>query len=511
MNKVKLTLIPFICVFLLATIPALAQVDASDHASPQRQIVKAPDWMFETNQVADISVYDHRELMVASGCDVNGDGYDDVLVGDRDYDYLYSRDDNGRVWLYFGSANGLSNTADIIFNPPYTNYYGFFGVQVACAGDVNNDSYEDIIIGMDNYESVYSDEGAVFVYYGSPTGPSTTYSWMARGNATYAHFGLSVDSAGDVNHDGYDDIIVGTIETYITTHVFVWYGGADGLGATGLPSNADWTAASSSPGSLDFGRTVRGIGDVNGDSFDDIMIGAFKFDGAFTDQGAVFVYYGSASGLGASGTPSNADWSALGAQTSAYLGYAGDGVGDLNGDGYDDIAVGVYGYDNPEVNEGKILVWYGSTDGLGESGNPSNADWSAETNLASMIMGYVVRPAGDVNNDGYADLLTTTPYYPYDAHGQPLTGAGAWFVWTGSANGLGESGTPANADFAGYGDQENGRLGRDDAGAADVNNDGMSDIFVAAYLYDHPEQDEGAVFGYYSIIKMFIPMVLKNP
>jgi hypothetical protein len=341
---------------------------------------------------------------------------------------------------------------------------------------------------------------------------------MARGDSTYAHFGLSVDSAGDVNGDGYDDIIVGTWEnqTYAVSHAYVWYGGATGLGDNGLPSNADWTATGPSSGVSGFGWTVRGIGDVNGDTNDDVMIGSHLYDGTITDQGAVFVYYGSASGLGSPGTPANADWTAVSAQGGSRFGWAGDGVGDLNGDGYGDLAVGAYLYDNPEVSEGKVFVWYGSASGLGNNGDPTNADWSAETNVASSL-GYVVRPGGDINGDGIADLLATANGYPFDAQGQPLTGAGAWFIWTGSASGLGVNGTPTNADYAGYGDQANGRLGRDEAGVADVNNDGLSDIFVASYLYDHGETDEGAVFGYFgkvpavNLTKEVIPASLNEP
>ena len=518
MKKVKLAPILLICVLLVATLPVLAKSISGVPFSPQSQIIKIPGWLFETNQVADISVYDHREMMVASGCDVNGDSYEDVLIGDRDYDYLNLRDDNGRAWLFFGSSSGISNIADIVFNPPYTNYYGFFGVQVACAGDVNNDGFEDIIIGMDNYDQSNQDEGAVFVYYGSPTGPNTTPSWMARGVYNYAHFGLTVDSAGDVNGDSYDDIIVGTLEQYLTSqpHVYVWYGGAAGLGENGTPTNADWTATGPSAGVSGFGRMVRGLGDVNGDSYDDIMIGSHLYDDTVTNEGAVFVYYGSAGGLGNPGTPANADWMAASAQVDSRFGYAGDGVSDLNGDGYDDIAVGAYAYDNPEISEGKVFVWYGSASGLGDDGNPTNADWNAEANISASL-GYVVRPGGDVNHDGYADLLATANGYSFDAQGQPLAGAGAWFIWAGSASGLGEHGTPANADFAGYGDQANGRLGRDDAGVADVNNDGLSDIFVASYLYDHPETDEGLIFGYYSklpavdLTKNVIPTSLVEP
>ena len=513
MKKVKIISTLLIYLLPVAALAVFAQSISRASFSPQNQIILEPDWMFETNQVADISDLDHRELMVGSGCDVNGDGFDDVLVGDRDYDYQFTKDDNGRAWLYFGQAGGLNSTPDIIFNPPYVNYYGFFGEKVDCAGDVNNDGYEDIIIGMDNYDYSYDDEGAVFVYYGSPTGPSTTYSWMARGDSTYAHFGLSVDSAGDINNDGYDDIIVGTLEDYLASlpHVYVWLGGPSGLGDPGLPSNADWTASGPSGGISGFGRTVRGIGDVNGDTYDDIMIGSFLYDGEVTNEGAVFIYYGSASGLGSPGTPANADSKAVSSQIDSRFGYAGDGVGDLNDDGYDDIAVGAFAYDHPETNEGALFVWYGSAGGFGGIGNPGNADWTAEGNVSASL-GYVVRPAGDVNDDGYADLLATAYSYPFNSQGTPLANAGAWFIWTGSASGLGENGTPITADYAGYGDQADGRLGRDDAGVADVNNDGLSDIFIASYLYDHPEIDEGVVLGYYSesyILITLLPIITR--
>jgi hypothetical protein len=174
---------------------------------------------------------------------------------------------------------------------------------------------------MDNYDGIYADEGAVFVYYGAQGGPSITYSWMGRGNSQYAHFGESADSAGDVNGDGYADIIVGAKNyySYSSRDVYVWYGGATGLGDNGTPANADWYAstplASEAPTC-----TVRGIGDVNGDGFDDVMAGAPRYDGGQTDQGAAYVWFGSSSGLGDPGTSANADWSAVGGQASAYFG-----------------------------------------------------------------------------------------------------------------------------------------------------------------------------------------------
>ena len=131
-------------------------------------------------------------------------------------------------------------------------------------------------------------------------------------------------------------------------------------------------------------------------------------------------------------------------------------------------------------------------------GNPGNADWWAESNAVSAQLGYSLRPGGDVNGDGYADLLAGAYAYPVPSGAGTLAAAGAWFVWLGGAAGLGNAGTPANADFAGYGDQTQGRLSRDDIAGGDVNGDGFSDIFAAANMYDMGETDEGVVFGYYA-------------
>jgi hypothetical protein len=509
MNKIRLHLSIVLVVITLSLTPLFVHVVNAGLLSPQAQIIMDYDWKFGTDQVPNTSPLDHRHMTVSEGCDVNGDGYDDLLVGDRDYSSSgYTQ--NGRAWLFLGSVMGLSITPDLTFDPPVNNTYGFFGTQVACAGDIDGDGDEEIMIGMDNYDNSYPDEGAVFVYYGANPIPSATYSWMARGYNTYAHLGITLDGAGDVNGDGYDVIIAGTFDTYSYAgrDAYIWYGGPTGLGDTGLPTNADWYA-SGPAGSIDFGLVVRGIGDVDGNGCDDVMVGASGYDGAFTNQGAVYVWYGSTSGLGDMGTQTNADWMATSDQEGAVFGFGGDGVGDLNGDGFDDLVIGAHGYDNPETSEGKIFVWYGSSNGLGDAGTPTNADWSAEANDVGYL-GYVARSAGDVNRDGYDDLLATAHIYPFDASGTPLSNAGAWFIWLGSETGLGDPGTPDNADLAGYGDQENGRLGRDNAGAADVNGDGLDEIFVAAFYYDDGQTDEGVVFGYdtpYQLI--FLPVIVR--
>src|SRR5947199_196981 len=84
-----------------------------------------------------------------------------------------------------------------------------FGVSVAGAGDVNGDGYGDLIVGAHYYDNGQADEGRAFAYYGSPAGLSTTPNWTAESDQVAAFFGVSVAGAGDVNADGYDDVIVG--------------------------------------------------------------------------------------------------------------------------------------------------------------------------------------------------------------------------------------------------------------------------------------------------------------
>ncbi|HNP74856.1 MAG TPA: Ig-like domain-containing protein [bacterium] len=174
--------------------------------------------------------------------------------------------------------------------------------------------------------------------------------------------------------------------------------------------DSSWQAESNQA-SAQFGRVVDSAGDVNGDNYDDIIVGAYKYDNGQTDEGAVFVWYGSATGLGDNGTTTNADWQAESNQASAQFGHSVASAGDVNGDNYDDIIVGASSYDKGQTNEGAVFVWYGSETGLGESGTPANADWQAESNQATAYLGYSVASAGDVNNDGYDEVIVGAYYY----------------------------------------------------------------------------------------------------
>jgi hypothetical protein len=116
--------------------------------------------------------------------------------------------------------------------------------------------------------------------------------------------------------------------------------------ASGLSTSAAWTAESDQAGAL-FGNSVASAGDVNGDGYGDVIVGAFGFDNGQTDEGRAFLYFGSAMGL--STTPA---WTAESDQASAAFGVSVASAGDVNGDGYGDVIVGEPGFGNGQTGEG---------------------------------------------------------------------------------------------------------------------------------------------------------------
>ena len=305
-------------------------------------------WTAESNQASA-----NFGWSVSTAGDVNGDGYSDVIVGARNYDNGQSGE--GRAYVYHGSASGLSASAAWTAESDQADAH--FGCSVSTAGDVNGDGYSDVIVGAFGYDNGETDEGRAYVYHGSASGLSASASWTAESDQAGAWFGWSVSTAGDVNGDGYSDVIVGA-ELYDNGETdegraYVYHGSASGLSAS-----AAWTAESDQA-SASFGCSVSTAGDVNGDGYSDVIVGAKYYDNGETGEGRAYVYHGSASGLSAS-----ADWTAESDQGDAFYGCSVSTAGDVNGDGYSDVIVGAYCYDNGEYNEGRAFVYYGN----GESG-----------------------------------------------------------------------------------------------------------------------------------------------
>jgi len=415
---------------------------------------------------------------VSSAGDVNGDGYSDVIVGAYTFDNIETNE--GAAFIYHGSASGIINTVAATVE---SNQAGAsFGTSVACAGDINGDGYSDVIAGATLYDNGQTNEGAAYVYFGSASGLNIIPAAILESNQANAQMGRGVASAGDVNGDGYSDVVVGVYQ-YDNPEsneggVFVYHGSAAGLSIipNNTPDDADQTGAT-------FGVSVASAGDVNADGYSDVIIGANDYDdGANTSEGRAFVYHGSAAGLSVTpnSTPDDAD------QAGAFFANSVASAGDVNGDGYSDVIVGAFGYDDgANTNEGRAFVYYGSAAGLSASPNstPDDAD------QAGASFGTSVACAGDVNGDGYSDVIIGAPLYNDGAN----AAEGRAFVYYGSAAGL--SATPISTpDDA---DQANAFFGYKVACAGDVNGDGYSDVIIGAYLYDDGFTNEGKAFIYH--------------
>ncbi len=428
------------------------------------QEVSPPSWTSESNQAGA-----EFGCSVASAGDVNGDGYSDVIVGAQ----WYGNDlpSEGRAFVYHGSAAGLAVTAAWTAegNAPNAN----FGYSVGTAGDVNDDGYADVIVGAPSFSNGQVEEGRAFVYHGSAAGLATTPAWTAESNQTGAELGTSVATAGDVNDDGYADVIVGAIQyTNLQNaegQVYVFHGSAAGLG----PS-PDWIIESNH-GGAHFGWSVATAGDVNADGYSDVIVGAPRY-GAL-DEGQAFVYHGSAAGLAKSEA-----WTTVSDRDNAEFGSSVATAGDVNGDGYSDVVVGARRYDNGHIDEGKAYVYHGSPGGLATS-----AAWTIEGNQTAARYGTSVSSAGDVNDDGYSDVIVGAPRYDND-----VSNEGRIFVYLGSEVGLATSPT-WTAESDQFGPPE---FGISVATAGDVNDDGYADVIVGAPLYSNGQPGEGRAFVY---------------
>ena len=353
-------------------------------------LAASPAWTAESNQTgAEFGRW------VATAGDVNGDGYSDVIVGADLYDN--GEMDEGGAFVYLGSSSGLA--ASPAWTAESNQASANFGLSVATAGDINGDGYSDFIVGADLYDNGEDDEGRAYVYLGSATGLATSPAWTAESDQASARFGHSVQAAGDVNGDGYSDVIVGA-DLYDNGEMdeggaFVYLGSS-----SGLATSPAWTAESNQIGAA-LGRWVATAGDINGDGYSDVIVGADLYDNGEDDEGRALVYLGSAAGLGTS-----AAWTAESDQMSALFGQVAT-AGDVNGDGYSDVVVGANGYGNDQIGEGRAFVYLGSPAGMALS--PA---WMDEGNQRDAYFGESVATAGDVNGDGYSDVIVGA--YGYD-------------------------------------------------------------------------------------------------
>ena len=382
---------------------------------------------------------DNLGWRVAVAGDINNDGFEDIIVG-ADTPYVYSGKDGSPLYKILGEVlnDGI-------------------GFSVGPAGDINKDGYDDILIGAKNYPGAGSGAGRVYIILGGagPFPMTISASGAFRiydGEAANDQLGSAIANIGDINNDGYDDHLIGASRMGASGPGKAYaYSGKTGekLLTFNGEASGDW-----------FGYAVSGIDDISGDNIPDIIIGAM---GVNSFIGRVRVY------SGADGSPL---YTFSGTVTYSGFGATVANAGDVNNDGASDILIG-----DPFEGNGKIFIYSGGTGSyLSELAGPSYYS----------MFGWSVSGAGDINGDNYDDYAVGAPF---DNYGNDIYGTA--FIFSGKDNTL---------LFSARGDQVEDWYARDINCRGDYNNDGVNDLLVGAFDYDLesvPWTGTGRAYVYY--------------
>jgi hypothetical protein len=314
--------------------------------------------------------------------DLDGDGFDDAVVGSP-YADAGPLLEAGNVSLFRGTAGGPEPAASWRIEGTASVHH--VGWAVAGAGDVDGDGLPDFAIGRPGFQ------GKALVLLGDPAGvPVQAASQPDTPGG--GEFGAALAGAGDVDQDGHADLLVGAPSLsdpeFAEGAAFLFAGATDGVDPVAL-----WTFEQDLTQAL-VGDRLDGAGDVNGDGFDDILIGTPNFTVTEPAEGTAWLFLG-----GPEGPSAAPDWQASGGEQFAKFAFGLSGAGDLDADGFADVAIGAPDADRP-IQEGRAGVYRG--DGVGVASTPA---WTADGGANPAEFGYSVDAAGDTNGDGFADLV----------------------------------------------------------------------------------------------------------
>jgi hypothetical protein len=412
--------------------------------------------------------------------DFDGDGFSDAAIGVPGNDEIDNAN-TGAVYVFVGGPLQLAPTYTQRLLPAPLQPGAAFGTAVATA-DFDADGYGDLAVGAPGRNAGTVGEGGLFVFFGSSTGltsPPRIVLDSPRGTAG-AGFGTALAAVGDVNADGYQDLVVGSPSESVgglagagRVDLFLGSGGFTSMPTSSLTAPVPQVGAA-------FGRAVAGAGDLFADGHRGILVGAPLQDGTGTDEGAAYVFRGR--GSGADTTP----WGTLecpGHQAGARFGGALVCIGDLGDDGYPDLAVGAPRYDAGGTDEGNVFVFAVTAAGLSTS---PGTTLDNPTNQANAEFGSTLAPTGRFGPIDVEGLAVGAPAQTGDALNE-----GAVFVYSGY------TGLPATGSTIAAPDAEvTGLYGAAVGGALDFNGDGAGDLIVGAPERDGTAVDEGKAFAY---------------